>query len=112
MNATANLDTICEQMVKSYQRIFGKDIREIYLYGSYARGDFDEESDVDFAAIVDGERLSLQQEMKKLWGETAKIDLEYDVVTSPTVIPTEEFHKYIDELPYYRNIKTEGIRLE
>ncbi len=32
--------------------ILGKDIRKIVLFGSKARGDFDENSDIDLAIIV------------------------------------------------------------
>ena len=61
MNAIPHLDIICHRVVESYRRAYGDSVRAIFLYGSYARGDFDEESDIDFAAIVDGERLDLQR---------------------------------------------------
>lgn len=41
-------------------------MKEILLYGSYARGDNDSQSDIDFAAIVDGDRLNLQEKLTKL----------------------------------------------
>ena len=50
MNALANLDIICACVVDCYKKFFGADVKEIFLYGSYARGDFDEESDIYFAA--------------------------------------------------------------
>lgn len=34
--------------------------------------------------------------------------MENDIVVSPTVIPYDEFKKYQDTLPYYRNIMQEG----
>lgn len=104
MNALANLDIICARVVDCYKKIFGADVKEIFLYGSYARGDFDEESDIDFAAIINGDRLQLQKNRRKLLHETVKIDLEYDVVISPKIIPHADFSTYAAELPYYRNI--------
>ena len=41
---------------QAYQRcasIFSDKISDAYLYGSYARGDFDDESDVDILVTVD-----------------------------------------------------------
>ena len=108
MNALPNLKIICNKVVDAYKKIYGDKIRGIYLYGSYARGDFDEDSDIDFAAVVNGDRLDLQNKCHGVWNEANKIDLEYDVITSPTVIPADEFEKYRDELPYYKNILTEG----
>ena len=111
MNVMPDLEAICSCVAGNYRRVYGGDIQGIYLYGSYARGDYDESSDLDFVALVKGERRNLQRKLDEVWNDTVKMDLEYDVVTSPTVIPVDEFQKYRDELPYYRNIFTEGKRI-
>ena len=112
MNAMPYLDVICRRMVDSYRKAYGDDIEAIFLYGSYARGDFNEASDLDFVAIVKGERTDLQNKCHAVWNDSGKIDLEYDVVSTPTVIPSSEFAKYKDSLPYYRNIAREGHRID
>ena len=111
MYAVPNLEAICNRVAGSYRKVYGSDIYGIYLYGSYARGDYDESSDLDFVAIVKGERRNLQSKLDEVWNDTVKMDLEYDTVTSPTVIPVDEFKKYRDALPYYRNIFKEGKRI-
>ena len=83
----------------------------IVLYGSYARGDFDEESDIDIVAIVKGKRAELQKKLKQIWDLSADLGLENDVVVSPMVIPYDEFMKYKESLPYYRNIEKEGRKI-
>ncbi len=83
----------------------------IFLYGSYARGDYDDESDIDIAAVVKGRRQELQDKLKQMWDISAEIGLQNDVVVSPVVIPYDEFEKYKDILPYYRNIVKEGKRI-
>lgn len=105
------LNMIQNEMVKCYQQVYGKDIVDIFLYGSYARGDYDSESDIDFAAIVYGEREALQQKLKVIWDMSVDIGIENDVVISPIVIPHDEFEKYQEILPYYRSILTEGKRI-
>ena len=111
MNAKPNLEKICQRVVEIYRKIYGSAIHAVFLYGSYARGDYDEESDIDFAAIVDGELPRWTPERSKLIHETGKIDLEYDVFISPKVISAEYFDKYFCEMPYYQNILKEGKRL-
>lgn len=111
MNAMPNLDIICKKVADCYKKIYGDKIRGIYLYGSYARGDFDEESDIDFAAIVEGEKPRRDEKRLRLIDETAEIGMDYDVFISPKVISAEYFDKYFPELPYYRNILKEGKRL-
>ena len=86
-------------------------IVDIVLYGSYARGDFSEGSDVDLVAVVHGARPDLQEKLKRVWDVSAELGLDNDVVISPTVIPYEEFMKYQKTLPYYRNITEEGRKV-
>ena len=98
------LHQVTNQMAQCYHDIYGADIVGIFLYGSYARGDYDNQSDIDIAAIVKGSRLDLQNKLKAVWDISADIGLENDVVVSPTVIPYDEFEEYKEKLPYYRNI--------
>lgn len=103
------LNKITSQIVEAYRDIYGQSIKNIVMYGSFARGDFDDESDIDFAAIVVGERQELQKKLEEVWDKASDISLEHDAVVSPVVIPYEEFIEYKDKLPYYRNIDKEGI---
>ena len=41
------LDMICRKVADCYRRVFGDKLRSVYLYGSYARGDYDKESDIE-----------------------------------------------------------------
>ena len=111
MCSQAQLKKISSQMVESYKRAYGGSIVEILLYGSYARGDNDPESDIDYTAIVRGERRSLQDKLEEVWDDSAEIGLENDVIVSPTVIPADEFEKYSTSHSYYMNIRKEGIRV-
>ena len=105
------LDTISTRMVSIYSEIYGDAVTGVYLYGSYARGDFEKDSDVDIVAVVKGERSALQDKLRTVWDLSAEIGLEYDIVVSPTVIPYDEFEAYKEVLPYYRNIVNEGKRI-
>lgn len=107
----SRLEIILMRMVLIYREIYGDAVTGVYLYGSYARGDFEKDSDVDIVAIVKGERLVLQDKLRTIWDLSAEIGLEYDTVVSPTVIPYDEFEAYKEVLPYYRNIINGGRRI-
>ena len=102
---------LLDQYTEILQKIYGKHLKKVILYGSYARGTFDEESDIDIVAIVKGERESLQQGLKLVWERSAELELEYEIILSPTVIPYDEFERFRDDLPYYRNIEREGVEI-
>lgn len=109
--AMDHLDSIIKQIKECYHKVYGNDIVEIFLYGSYARGDFSIDSEIDIAAIVRGERLELQEKLKKIWDISAQIGLDNDIIVSPTVIPYDEFNKYKQSVSYYRNILEEGKKV-
>ena len=111
MCTRAQLKDITSQLVDVYRNIYGDVIVEILLYGSYARNEETDQSDVDIVAIVKGNRLDLQKKLKIVWDISADIGLENDVVVSPTVVPFDEFEKYREILPYYMNIEKEGIKV-
>lgn len=103
-------DILCS-IKQGYKQVYGDDVMDIYLYGSYARGDYEQDSDIDFVAIVKGNRLDLQKKLKVMWDIAADLGLENDIVISPTVIPYNEFLQYQEKLPYYRNIIKEGVKV-
>ena len=96
------LNSILQKLTQIYRSVYGENLVQVILYGSYARG-------VDVVAIVHGDRKTLQQQLKKVWDFSCELELEYDTILSPTVIPYEEFKQYQTILPYYRNISQEGV---
>lgn len=111
MCTKSQLQDISRRMVRTYRDIYGEAVTGVFLYGSYARGDNEEGSDVDIVAIVKGDRLALQDKLWEIWEISANIGLENDTVVSPTVIPYDEFEAYKEVLPYYQNIAKEGLQI-
>ena len=105
-----NLKRILSSALINLKEIFGDALKSMILYGSYARGDFDKESDVDIMLLVDMDREKLRQYHEPLARLSSKIDLEYDIVSSFAMVPYQEFNDYKELLPYYRNVDREGVR--
>ncbi|MDY6324461.1 MAG: nucleotidyltransferase domain-containing protein [Catonella sp.] len=104
-----DVNDILRYIKSLYSEEYADKLKKVYLYGSYARGNYGDYSDVDIAGIVEGERLDLQNRLKHIWDKTPELLDRYDVIVSPTVIPYNEFEDYKDVLPYYRNIVNEDI---
>ena len=48
-----NLTEVLKKYVEDVHKIYGDKLRTIILYGSYARGDFGPDSDIDIMILVD-----------------------------------------------------------
>ena len=105
------LDELLKKLRFNIEDVIKSDLSEVILYGSYARGDFDEESDIDIAVIVDSSRELLRKYRKGLVEIMSNASLEYDVVVNISCIPLKDFEEYKEVLPYYRNIDSEGVRI-
>ena len=68
--------------------IFGR-IHDAYLYGSYARGDFNPESDIDILLTVDLEQAEIAKHRNDVAKVTSRLSLEHDITVSVTVKPLE-----------------------
>lgn len=78
----------------------------IILYGSVARGTQTEESDVDIAVIVKRYMKDMHDKMIDL---TVELELEYNKVLSVLIIDYDNFREWEDVLPFYKNMKKDGI---
>ncbi len=89
--------------------IAGNRLRGFYLFGSKARGDFDSESDVDLAIIVENLDRTLK---RKILDIVVKIETEYLVVISSLVLSWEDFSNLkARERRIALDIENEGVRL-
>lgn len=101
------LEKMVDSAKKLMQEISVIDYSKVAQELLYSR----EDSDVDIVALVRGNREKLQEQIKIVWDQTYDLGLDYDVVLSPAVIPYDEFERYQEELPYYRNIAIEGVNI-
>ncbi len=100
---------IKEVYSKSFQ-LFGNLLHDVYLYGSYARGDYEVGSDIDILLTVDLDYLEIEKYTEKVAHISTELSLENDIYVSITVKPLNIFVKYSNILPYYKNVLNEGIR--
>ncbi|MCL2222695.1 MAG: nucleotidyltransferase domain-containing protein, partial [Oscillospiraceae bacterium] len=47
------INTLCLEVLASAKKILGERLEKVILYGSYARRDYEEESDIDFFILAD-----------------------------------------------------------
>lgn len=102
-------DEMKEELVRSLTEIFRNTISMIILYGSVARGDATQESDIDIAIVVRSQMDDVTK--RRFLGWAADMDIRYERVFSIVDIQEDHMKKWGDVLPFYRNVKEEGIVL-
>ena len=97
------------EVVSGLREIFKENIYEIILYGSVARGEATDESDIDIALILNSD---LTERDKKLFLEwNANLDLKFDKVFSIVDVTKDKIEKWGKIVPFYMNIQKEGMVL-
>lgn len=98
-----------EEFVKRVKEKYRDKVGKIILFGSYARGDYAKESDIDILVITSEKRFKMQ---KNISGIAVDILLETGVYISPKAVSTEEydFMKKINT-GFYQNIAREGVAI-
>ena len=102
--------TILQEVYVACKRIYDNTVCDAYLYGSYARGDFHEESDIDILLTVDLSAQDIEKRRKVLASQISDLSLDHDITISVAVKPLDQFVRYANVLPYYQNVLKEGIR--
>ena len=99
---------ILAEAEKRLKRIYGKRLKRVILFGSYARGDNTNGSDIDLLILLDRLQDPLA-ELEKCGKELHQLDFEYDTLISVTPMDYKEFKRR--KLPIILNAKREGIAL-
>ena len=105
------INEITHEVVKGGVELLGDKIDKIVLYGSYARGDYDEESDVDIMFLLDCKDTEISNYRQNLSELSSRIGLDYDVFVSLFLKDKETFNKWLDVLPFYQNVQKDGVVL-
>lgn len=97
------------QYIEEIKKIYGSHVRQIILYGSYARGDFRPDSDIDIMILVDMSDIELKSYGEKLSYMTYDFNLDHDIDIKPIAKSEEIFNKWVVNYPFYSNIHKEGL---
>ena len=101
---------ILASVYASCNQISDGKIHDAILYGSYARGEQNAESDIDILLTADLTQEQIASQRRAVSGVASTLSLDHDITVSVHVVPLAQFRRYADFLPFYQNVLKEGIR--
>jgi len=102
------LNTVLSDFVAECRIIFDEKLCDVRLFGSYARGDHNEESDIDIMVILDVSVAEVRKFRHCICRIAAMLELKYNVTISPVLYGKEEYDSR-KTFGFCKNVEAEGV---
>lgn len=105
------INTILNEFTEKVKKLLGNRLKKIILYGSYARGDYNKNSDIDIMFLTDLDFKEIEEYRDKISDIAFDIELEHGVIISPIIKNIDKYNARINIVPFYSNVQREGVIL-
>jgi len=97
---------ILKEFRERAEKLYGNRLKNIILYGSCARGQATQDSDIDLAIVLDGDVIP-GKEIDRMIDMVTEINLKYNVLLS--IYPVSEENYNTINSPLLMNLRREGV---
>ncbi len=101
------IEPIVREFKTALQTLYGDRLHDVVLYGSYARGDYDDESDIDLMVLLNDENVNTYAEIRSLIDIETDLLLRYNIAISPLPVSYQKYTKSYAGV--YQEARKEGI---
>jgi predicted nucleotidyltransferase len=88
------------------EQAYGPRLEGVILYGSQARGEATEGSDVDLLIVLRGE-VSAGTEIRRMSKALSELSLRHDLVVSCVFVSEQQYRT--ERTPFLLNVRREGV---
>jgi len=104
-----NLQSLLNEIKNGLQQIYGDKLKNIILYGSYARAQEVNGSDLDLMVLLDLSDEEIESKNEEVLELTVDLTTCYGIVISVVKNNVDFFNEWVDTLPYFKNVLADGI---
>lgn len=105
-----DIKPVLQELKKRLKDIYGDRLRSVVLFGSSARGDFTEESDVDVLVVLKS-IIDFDKDFNTIFDLTLNVEKNYNDFVMISVIPAKEEDYLSKVTPFLLNVCKEGIQI-
>lgn len=106
-----SIDKVLSEFNNKIRKLLGNRLKSIILYGSYARGDYNEKSDVDLMLLTDLNFEEIERYRDDISDIAFDIELETGIIISPVIKNIDNYNSRINIIPFYKKVQMEGVIL-
>jgi len=104
----ADIEPLLRELRTALETLYGDRLAKLILYGSFARGDAGEGSDIDVMVVLHGE-VDAWDEIKRATQATYPLQLEYEELIALLPASAEACRKR--HSPLMLNVRKEGVTI-
>ena len=104
-----NVSSIIYKFSQEVKRTLGEKLTKVIVYGSYARGDYRDNSDVDIMILVKLSDEEIRAIKNDIYDLAFDVEMSTGIEISPVIKNEEQYEYWVDTLPFYRNVRDEGV---
>ena len=106
-----NIKKTLNDFIRQVKELLGDRVKKIILYGSYARGDFNKNSDIDIMILTDLNEKEIEDYRDKISDIVFEIELDKEIYISPIIKNVDKYNARINVIPFYMTVQKEGVEL-
>ena len=104
-----DIHIIIYKFSQEVKRMLGEKLTKVIVYGSYARGDYRDNSDVDIMILVKLSDEEIRAIKNDIYDLAFDVEMSTGIEISPVIKNEEQYEYWVDTLPFYRNVRDEGV---
>ena len=98
---------ISDEFKVELQKLYGDELAALILFGSHARGDFNADSDIDFAVVLKNTSIKTSTEIFRISPTSSELGLKYSELIS--IYPISSQRLNTSQMPIFQEIRKDGI---
>lgn len=96
---------------KAVAQILGDRLNRVVLYGSYARGDFERNSDMDIMILAEIRPEEVSSYADKIYDITYDFEMQYGMEINPSIQSMQTYEQWKKVYPFFINIEKDGVSI-